>query len=289
MKKLKKGCLGYFMIAPTYIMFILFFLIPLFYSFGLSFFEWNGFAPTKTFVGLQNYIDMFHTEEFYSVLLNTLIYTVSVSTLSVVISLLIAVVIQNGIKGYNFLKSVYFFPHIVSLVAVSVVWSWIYLPGKGGLLNSILAVFHISPQSWLSDPNLAMISIIIIGVWKSIGYNMIITIAGLLSISKTLYEASSIDGANKVKQFFSVTLPCLKPTLFFVAVSATTAALFQVFDIVKVTTGGGPIGKTEVLVTYLYNCGFEEYQMGYASAVAMVLFVIAVSVTIIQKKFTDEK
>jgi ABC-type sugar transport system permease subunit len=269
-------------------MFVIFFVFPLLYSFGLTVVDWNGFSPEKTFVGLNNYVELFNSRGFYNALTNSLIYTLATGVLSVTSALIFGVLLQE-IKGYSLLKSVYFFPHIVSIVAVGVVWSWIYLPGSGGLLNSIFGLFNIKPQSWLADPKLSMISLIIIGVWKSLGYYMIVIIAGLLSISKTLYEASSIDGVGRFKQFFYITLPCMKPTLFFTAVSATTAALFQVFDIVNVTTGGGPVGSTEMLVTYLYKAGFTEYRMGYASAVAFVLFVITILITIVQKKFIDEK
>jgi ABC-type sugar transport system permease subunit len=142
---------------------------------------------------------------------------------------------------------------------------------------------------WLADPDLAMAALVVIGVWKSIGYNMVIFIAGLLTIPRTLYEAAEIDGANSVQKFFRVTLPLLKPTIFFVMVSSSIYSLFQIFDIVKVTTNGGPIGRTEMLVTYLYKVGFVEYEMGYASAIAFVLFILTVSITRVQKKFVEEK
>ena len=285
----KNKYMGYLLIAPTYSLFLLFFVVPLLYSFMLTFVDWNGFSAEMDFIGIGNYIELFKSEEFTNALINTTVYAVSTIVLSIAISLLISAVLCKGVKGATFIKSACFFPHIVSMVAVGVVWSWIFLPGEGGLFNSMIGVFGMEPQAWLADPKYSMMSLIIIGVWKSVGYNMIIITAGILAISPSLYEACNIDGANNVQQFFKITLPLLKPTLFFVIVSTTTASLFQVFDIVNVTTGGGPVGSTEMLVTLLYKVGFDEYRIGYASAIAFVLFILAVSITIIQKTFMDKE
>ena len=285
----KKVLTPYFLIAPTFILFTIFFLLPLMYSFSLTLVEWNGFSANKTFVGLSNYMNLFGDDDFLNALKNTFIYTIVAVPLSVSISLVLSYVLDDKVKGFQILKGIFFLPHIVSLVAVGVVWSWIFLPDKYGLLNSILSVFGVPIKRWLADPNLSMISLIIIGVWKSMGYNMIIFIAGLLGISPSLYEAATIDGAKNYQSFFHITLPMLKPTIFFVMVSSTIYSLFQIFDIVKVTTNGGPVGSTEMLVTYLYKVGFERYEMGYASAVAFVLFALAVVITIVQRKFIEEK
>jgi len=285
----KKVLTPYFLIAPTFILFIIFFLLPLMYSFSLTLVEWNGFSANKTFVGLSNYINLFGDDDFLNALKNTFIYTIVAVPLSVSISLVLSYLLDDKVKGFQILKGIFFLPHIVSLVAVGVVWSWIFLPDKYGLLNSILSVFGVPIKRWLADPNLSMLSLIIIGVWKSMGYNMIIFIAGLLGISPSLYEAATIDGAKNYQSFFHITLPMLKPTIFFVMVSSTIYSLFQIFDIVKITTNGGPVGSTEMLVTYLYKVGFERYEMGYASAVAFVLFALAVVITIVQRKFIEEK
>ncbi|WP_105617217.1 carbohydrate ABC transporter permease [Vallitalea okinawensis] len=285
----KNKYIGYLLILPTYILFALFFLIPLLYSFKLTFYEWNGFSPTMEFVGLQNYMMLFQSQDFINALKNTVVYAGSTVILAVFISLVLSVVVQDGIKGYQTIKGIYFLPHIVSLVAVGVVWSWVFLPNSSGLLNAIIGVFGLESQKWLADPNLAMGSLVIIGVWKSIGYNMVIFIAGLLSIPESLYEAAKIDGATKLQSFTKITVPMLKPTMFFVMVSATIYSLFQVFDIVNVTTGGGPVGSTEMLVTYLYKVGFEQFQIGYASAIAFVLFIMTALITVIQKKFIEER
>ncbi len=287
MKKIKFS--GYVLIAPAYVLFTVFFLIPLFYSFSLTFVEWNGFSTERIFVGLNNYIELFQSKDFRNAFVNTIVYSVSTTVLSTSISLIISAAIYRGMKGYSFIKGAYFLPHIVSMVAIGIVWSWIFQPGEGGLFNSILGMVGIEPIAWLQSPDYAMISLIIIGVWKSLGYNMIIIIAGILAISPSLYEAAGIDGANPIQQFFTITLPLLKPTMFFVIVSSTTASLFQVFDIINVTTKGGPVGSTEMLVTYLYKAGFDEYRIGYASAIAFVLFLLAILVTVVQKLIMDKE
>jgi len=285
----KRTLTPYLLIAPTFILFTVFFLIPLLYSFTLTFVEWNGFSVDRVFVGFDNYLRLFEDEDFLNALKNTFVYTICTVPLSVFLSLIMSSLLNDKVKGFQILKGIYFLPHIVSLVAVGVVWSWIFLPDKYGLLNSLLSVFGIEIQTWLNDPDLAMPSLIIIGIWKSMGYNMVIFIAGLLAIPKSLYEAATIDGAKNHQTFWYVTLPMLKPTIFFVMVSSTIYSLFQIFDIVNVTTNGGPIGRTEMLVTYLYKVGFVDYEMGYASVIAFVLFSLAVIITIIQRKFVEEK
>lgn len=287
---MKKNTLTpYILIGPTFILFTIFFLIPLLYSFTLTFVDWNGFSVDKVFVGFDNYTRLFEDADFINAFKNTFVYTICTVPLSVFISLIMSALLNDKVKGFQTLKGIYFLPHIVSLVAVGVVWSWIFLPDKYGLLNSILSFFGIEIQAWLDDPKLAMPSLIIIGVWKSMGYNMVIFIAGLLAIPKSLYEAAKIDGAKSHQTFFYVTLPMLRPTIFFVMVSSTIYSLFQIFDIVNVTTNGGPIGKTEMLVTYLYKVGFKDYEMGYASAIAFVLFLLAIITTVVQRKFVEEK
>jgi len=285
----KNNHLAYVLIAPTYILFGIFFLFPLLYSLYLTFFKWNGFAPQMDFVGIKNYIRIFSDPNFLNAFKNTLIYTIVTVPISISISLILSYILDKKIRGYEVLKGIYFLPHIVSLVAVGVVWMWIFLPGKYGLVNSILGIVHIAPQNWMSDPKLAMGTLVVIGVWKSVGYNMVIFIAGLLSIPKSLYEAADIDGASSLQKFFRITIPQLKGTVFFVTVSSTIYALFQVFDIVKVTTDGGPIGKTEMIVTYLYKVGIDQFELGYASVIAFVLFVITAVITVMQKKFLEER
>lgn len=285
----QKRALPYLMILPTYVLFILFFLIPLGYSFTLSLVEWNGFSVERTFVGLSHYARLFGDANFLNALKNTLTYIIIAVPLSVSISLVLSYILNKSIVGFQVLKAIFFLPHIVSLVAVGVVWSWIFLPDKYGLVNSILVALGFGVKGWFADVNLAMASLIIIGVWKSVGYNMVIFIAGLMGIPSSLYEAADIDGATSVQKFFRITVPMLRPTVFFVMVSSTTYALFQIFDVVKVTTDGGPIGKTEMLVTYLYKVGFEQYKMGYASAIAFVLFFITVAIVVMQRKFVEER
>lgn len=290
MKENKKNdYLGYLLISPTYILFTIFFLIPLFYSFFLSLNKWNGFSNDMKFVGLSNYIRLFHDDLFWNAFGNTLYYAVFTVPICIIISLVLSVLISEKIKGYNFLRGAYFMPYIVSLVAIGVVWTWIYSPGAFGLLNSFLGLIGIKPQNWLGNPDLAMTSLIIIGIWRSVGYNIVIFIAGLKSIPRSLYEAATIDGATSFQQFRSITIPLLMPTIFFISVTSTIYAFFQVFDIINVMTQGGPIGSTEILVTYLYKMGFKQFEIGYASSIAFVLFIVIIIITAIQKKLLEKK
>lgn len=285
----KNNYLGYLLILPTFTLFFIFFIIPLFYSFYLSFIEWNGFAENIKFVGLDNYTRLIADKLFWNAFGNTLYYALFTVPICIIVSLILSVLISEKVKGYSFLKGAYFMPYIISLIAVSVVWAWIYSPGTFGLLNSFLKLFGIKPQNWLGNPDLAMASLIIIGIWKSMGYNIIIFIAGLKSIPVSLYEAATIDGASPFQRFKNITLPQLMPTIFFITVTSTIYAFFQVFDVINSMTQGGPTGATEVLVTYLHKVGFKQFEVGYASSIAFVLFVMIILITVVQKKFLEEK
>jgi len=292
---------------PALVLLIIFRFVPLVNLIRYSLFAWNITGPVK-FVGFKNFINIFKDPFFWNAFLNTLWYVVFTVPLSVAISLIVAVLL-NQIKFLrNFFRTIYFLPVITSLVAISVVWKWFYDPTRG-LLNYLLSflglkllwleeprgIFEILfgkdlPQI-LEGPSLALFSLSIMSVWKNLGYNVLIFLAGLQNISKVYYEAAKIDGANSFKIFLKITLPLLSPTTFYVLIM-TTIASFQVFAPVWIMTGpppGGPLGKTSVLVYYLYQKGFEEYQVGYGSAIAFVVFVILLILTILQKKILEKR
>ncbi|SDM79835.1 multiple sugar transport system permease protein [Paenibacillus sp. yr247] len=276
----------YFLISPAYSLFIVFFILPVILSFQLSFFEWNGFSANKVFIGIDNYKRILSDLTFWNAMKNTMVYTFSTVPLSLALGLLFALLLSGGIKGTSVFRAIYFMPMIISMVAIAVVWNWIYSPNEYGLANAVLHVCGIPMQTWLSDPKLALVSIIVMGVWKNMGYCMVIMLAGLKSISPSLYEASSMDGADKWQQFRTITVPMLMPTTTFLLIVQTVHS-FQVFDQINVMTKGGPVGSTEVIVSYLYKLGFDQFEMGYASAVAYVLFVIIVGITLVQRKLLD--
>lgn len=264
-------------LLPALLGTLVFIILPVFGSFAISLTRWNLISPPQ-FVGLDNYIELISIKEFYQVMLNTAYFALITSFFGVIIPLILAVIINNKIKGSIFYKSIYFIPFITPMIVVAIVWAWIFDPNYG-LLNWLLGAK--SNLAWLQDKNLAMIAVMIVSIWKNIGYNMVIFLAGLQSIPESLNEASEIDGAVGFKRFFYVTLPMLTPTVFFVLVM-TTISSFQVFDLIYLMTSGGPENSTMVMVYWLYKNAFEYFQIGKASAIAYVLFGIILLLTLVQ-------
>lgn len=266
-----------YFVLPSLIGCLLFIFIPSVFSFILSFFKWNLISNIK-FAGLNNYIDLFTSEEFHIVLKNTIVYAFFVTVFATVIPLVLASVINSKIKGTDFFKSSYFLPFITPMIVIAMVWQWIFDPNIG-LVNMLFK----SHLQWLYDENLALGVLIFVSVWKLVGYNMIIFLSGFSSLSSQVYEAAKIDGASNFKTFFKITLPLMSPTIFFVLL-ITTISSFQVFDLIYLMTQGGPENSTNVLVYWLYKNAFEFFNIGKASAIAYILFVFIFSLTMIQWK-----
>ncbi len=262
-------------ILPALLGTLIFILIPVICSFGLSFAQWDLLTPAE-FVGLANYEELFQDGLFWKILTNTVIFALSTSVLGVIIPLILAAILNTKIKGSEFYKSAYFLPFITPMVVVGIVWAWIFDPNIG-LLNQVLHI-HIN---WLYDSKFAMPALIIVSVWKLVGYNMIIFLSALTSISQSLFEAAKIDGANSYQVFKNVTVPMLSPTIFFVVI-VTAISSFQVFDLIYLMTQGGPFDSTNVLVYAIYKNAFEYFNVGKASAIAYVLFLIILILTLIQ-------
>lgn len=262
-------------ILPAILGTLIFIIIPVFCSFGLSFAKWDLLNPIQ-FAGFDNYTELFQSPLFYKILINTVVFAFSTSVLGVIIPLVLASILNSKIRGSEFYKTAYFLPFITPMVVVGIVWSWIFDPNIG-LLNQILHI-HIN---WLYDSKFAMPALILVSVWKLIGYNMIIFLSSLSSISQSLFEAAKIDGANAYQTFKNVTVPVLSPTIFFVVI-ITAISSFQVFDLIYLMTQGGPFDSTNVLVYSIYKNAFEYFNIGKASATAYVLFVIILVLTLIQ-------
>lgn len=277
--KLKKNLVAWSFVAPNFIGFLIFTFIPILFSFVLAFSEWDSFSPIK-FVGLQNFIKLFSDETFIISLTNTVKYTIFVVPLTMICALGLALLLNKKIKGIAIFRTLFFFPYITSLVAVAVVWNMLFHPTMGPI-NQFLGLFLNNLPGWTSSSQWALFAIIIVSVWRYMGYYMILYLAGLQSIPRELYEAASMDGANKWKQFWNVTLPSLRPTTFFVMIMLTINS-FKVFDLVQVMTEGGPGRSTNVLVYQIYNEAFVNFKFGYASAISMILFIIVLAITIIQ-------
>ncbi len=266
---------GWVFILPALVGTLIFIIIPVICSFGLSFAKWDLLNPIQ-FVGLTNYREIFSEALFYKILLNTIVFALATSVLGVIIPLVLACILNSKIRGAEFYKTAYFLPFITPMIVIGVVWEWIFDPNIG-LLNHVLHL-HIN---WLYDTHFAMPALIIVSVWKLIGYNMVIFLSSLSGISQSMFEAAKIDGANELQTFKNVTVPLLSPTIFFVVI-ITAISSFQVFDLIYLMTQGGPLNSTNVLVYAIYQNAFEYFNVGKASAIAYVLFVIILVLTLVQ-------
>lgn len=273
---------GYLFIAPMLILTVTLVIIPILLSGVISFSNWNfvsGLDGFK-FVGLDNYSRLMQDESFHRSLYNNLIM-IAVVPVAMFLALVLAVLINKATYFKTFFKVIYFMPFISSFVAIALLWRVLYHPNNGpinGFLRSI-GVEH--PPMWLADPKFALISVMIIMVWTSLGFNMVIYLAGLQNISRDLYEAADVDGASPLRQFFRITLPMLSPTSFFLLITGIVGS-FKVFDLIMVLTGGGPAGSTSVIVYYLYEVAFVNLESGYASAMGIILLILILLVTLVQ-------
>jgi multiple sugar transport system permease protein len=272
-------------LSPALAMIGIFFVIPVLAAFTLSFTDFDIYSLGNwkyiRFVGFQNYVRIVETPLFWTALKNTFYFVLVGGPLSVAVSLGTALMLNSKLAKYKSLyRMVYFLPVVSSLIAVAIIWRYLYHPAHG-LLNYFLSYFGISPVEWLGDPNLAMPAIIIMAVWKNFGYNMLIFIAGLQNIPEDLYEAAHLDGASWRQQFIEITLPMLKPTTVFI-VMITIIGYFQLFAEPYVMTQGGPLNSTTSIVLLMYEQGFRWWSMGYAAAIAFVLFIIILFFTLLQ-------
>lgn len=249
-------------------------------SFALGFTRWDLLTPPQ-YIGIANYTEALRSELFRTVLTNTSLYVLFAAPLSVASSLLLALLVNQRLRGITIFRTVYFFPVVTSMVAVAVVWSWLYNP-EFGLINFVLReAFGIDGPRWLQSTSWAMPAIALMSVWKGIGYNMLIFLAGLQAVPVTLHEAAMIDGAGPVRRFFRITMPMLSPTTFFVVV-ITLIGSFQVFEQTYTMTQGGPANATLTLSYYIFQNAFQYFRMGYATAMAYILFALTLVVTIAQ-------
>lgn len=286
-RKRRNNLTAYSFIAPNFIGFAVFTLIPIVMAVGLSFMKWNGSAVQgPQFIGADNYLRMFSDKLFTEAFFNTVIYTIATVPLTMVFALLLAVILNQKIFGRNFFRTMSFFPYVASMVAVAAVFNMLLSPEKGPVNELLRALGIANPPRWSVDVHWAMPTLVLFSVWKNMGYYMIMYLAGLQGISPELYEAAGLDGANTVQKFRYVTLPQLGATNFLVLIMVTIQC-FKVYDIVLMITNGGPGTKTQVLVFYIYDIAFRQWNLGYASAISMVLFLMVLIVTILQ--FRGEK
>ncbi|NLC44027.1 MAG: sugar ABC transporter permease [Clostridiales bacterium] len=268
-----------FFLAPYVIGLLVFWIGPVIASIFISFTKWE-LVGSPVWVGFNNYKQLFSDEIFIKSLINTAYYTILSVPLSMICSLLLAVAMNQKLKGIVVFRTAFFMPYISSMVAVALLWSWIYNP-QYGILNYFLELIGIPGQNWLGDPKWAMPALVFMSVWKGLGYNMMIWLAALQGIPEDLYEAARIDGANKWQQFKNITVPLLSPTTFMLLILSIINS-FKVFEQSYIMTKGGPAHATMTMVLYIYSNAFVWLKMGYASAMAYILAIIILVLTVIQ-------
>jgi multiple sugar transport system permease protein len=273
---------AYLLLLPALTVIAVFHLYPLVRSFHLALFDWNFIRTNQTFVGLANFAEILHDPIFWNAVRNTLIYVCGTVPLEIAIALPIAMLLNNRLRGIGLYRTAFFIPHITTVVAVSAVWRWLYHE-EYGLFNELLLWVGLDPVKWLSDPRWTIPTIILMSVWKSLGYTAMIFLAGLQGLDKELQSAARIDGANGWQVFRHVTWPLLSPTTFFVSITSIIGA-FKVFSEVFILYGGtpGPQREGMTLVYYVYDKAWTDHRMGYASAGAWLLFLMVIAVTGIQ-------
>jgi len=278
--KWRNTLLGWSFILPNFIGFAVLTLVPVIALFYIAFTDWNAFGTARP-VGLDNFTRLLSDHSFRVALWNTVYYTAFHIPLTLGLSLALALLLNRKMRGVAFFRTAAFFPYVTSIVAIAVVWNMLFSP-EFGPINQFLTSIGIShPPGWTTSSTWAMPAVIIVGTWREMGYYMLLFLAGLQTIPPELYEAARVDGANPWQRFLNVTIPCLRPTTFFITVMLTIGS-FKVFDLILVMTNGGPGQSTLVLSQYIYTKGFVENKLGYASAVSIVLFLICISITVVQ-------
>lgn len=279
---------GYLYVLPAFVILAAFHLWPAVYTFFLSLYNWNFIRRTPTYIGFANYERLWGDEYFWIALKNTAVYAFGVVPASIAVGLLLALLLNDRSRLSATYRILLFTPVVTAASAAAVIWKWLYAPDAGGLLNLLIGWVGLGPFRWLQDPNLAMLSVVILGIWKSIGYNVVIFYAGLRNIDREYREAARIDGASTWQEFRRIVLPLLAPTTYFVLIVSVIGS-FQVFSQVYVMTGGGPLNRTLVLVYYLYDRAFSSFRIGYAAAIAFVLFAIILALTLLQRALLQHR
>jgi multiple sugar transport system permease protein/sn-glycerol 3-phosphate transport system permease protein len=274
-------------IAPNFLLFAVFTYWPMIENVRLSMQSWDLISPVRTFVGLDNYRYLWQDNTFHKVVFNTFYFTIGAVGISLILGLVIALFLNMPLRGRDGARAVVFAPTLLSGAAIGIVWAYIFDP-RYGLLAVALSWFHINSPDWLNRPEWAMPALIIVYVWKNVGFAAVIYLAGLQGIPKDLYEAAKVDGAGVLWRFRSVTLPMLSPISFFLVVTSILSS-FQAFDIIRVMTSGGPVDATNTLIYYVYEQGFVAFNAGRSAAAALVLFVLMMIITLVQMRYTEQK
>lgn len=282
MKLKEQAKIAYLFIGFPLILFMVFTLIPIVFAFFISFYDWNLLVPDKKFVGLGNYVELMQDDIFWISAKNTALYTLFVVPIQTFLSLFLAFIMNQKLKGRAFFRAAFYIPAITSSVVTSIIFVWIY--SKPGLLNFLLSLVGIEGTDWLTNPDTALFAIMALNIWTTSGYFMVSFLAGLQSIPDALYEAAKIDGANQWQQFWKITVPMVRPVTYFVLVLGLIGC-FQVFDQVYVMSAGGPDNATTTMSYFVYTSSFQYFQLGYGAAAAVILAMIIFTATYVQKKY----
>jgi len=283
-KTAREALVSYSFCLPAYLIFTVFIFIPILWSFILSFFDYNILTlSAPRFVGLYNYTKLIKDQVFWVSLRNNALYSIVYVPISLILGFIFALLLNDNFPGRNFFRMAIFIPSVVSLVIESIIWMLIFSAHPSGVINRFIRIFGIPPQGWLSDPRFSSVFSAIFMIWRSFGYNMLLYLAAMQNIPAELYEVAELDGAKPWQKALHITLPMVKPTTFFLTVTSVIDS-FQIFTPIYIMTGGGPGYSTTTVVNYLYQKGFQEFAMGYASAMSYILFIILVILTVIQRK-----
>ncbi|MEV1021167.1 sugar ABC transporter permease [Streptomyces sp. NPDC050264] len=272
---------GLLMVAPALLHAALWIGLPVIAAVYLAFTSYDVLSAPR-FVGLDNFRDMLGDEVFRKSIVNTVIYTFFTVPFGMALGLLLALALHTGLRARGVFRTAIFLPQVTATVAIALVWLWIYNP-RNGLFNTLLGLIGIEGPAWLASTSWAMPSVILVGIWQGIGMKMLIYLAALQNLPRDLYEAASVDGASRVRQFFSITLPLLKPATFFVLITSLIGA-FQSFDQIYILTDGGPAGSTTMMTYEIYKSAFREFRVGYACAQSLVLFVLLMGFTLVNRR-----
>ena len=275
----------YLFLLPAAIVLVIFFFIPFFQTIALSFMDYTNSIYHAQFAGLDNYVKLFHSPIFYKVLFNTFIYLVVAVPVLAIVPLFLAVLLNRQIRGLTLYKILIYLPVIVSIVVAAIAFKWLY--ADDGILNFIVTNTGFEKIGWLTDPNWALYSVIIVTIWKGIGYYMMIYLAALMSVPKELYEACEIDGAGFFTKHLTVTIPHIMPTIALVTTISAISAM-KVFAEIYVMTKGGPLNSSKTIVYYIYERAFENLDLGFASAMAVVLLVIVLALSLVNVLFFEK-
>jgi ABC-type sugar transport system permease subunit len=286
--KFKREFTGWLFAAPLLIYFVMWVVLPTIACIVMTFSSWNGIEPISRarFIGLDNLIELSNDEKFFGAFKNTIVYALIVLTSRIVIGLLLALILNSVTRFVGFLRATYYLPVMLPATAMSLLWGHMYQP-RYGLFNAILVFWGVKPMGWLMDGELALYCVAVMDIWKFMGWNIVVFLAGLKSIPAEMYDAAKVDGANAWQLFWKITLPLLKPTLLFVLVIATLQGL-QVFDPIFILTRGGPANHTNVVVYEMYKNAFDYSRLSYASGMAVTLFIVIFGLTLIQRRILRE-